>query len=170
MTPEVAKAMADGQLAVIEMETQLSLKVLKAIPEDKKNYRPHPDSRTAIELARHLPVSDMWFLDAVTNGEFGMPDAAAEEAVETIAQAIAIYEEKFPPALAKVRAMSGDDLAKAVPMFGFLNEPAVNYLGFLIRHAVHHRGQLSVYLRPMGAKVPSIYGGSADEPMQMPEG
>jgi uncharacterized damage-inducible protein DinB len=44
--------------------------------------------------------------------------------------------------------------------------PAVTYLGFMNSHSIHHRGQLSVYLRPMGAKVPSIYGGSADEPFQ----
>ena len=51
-------------------------------------------------------------------------------------------------------------------MMGAFNFPAVIYLSFLIRHQVHHRGQLSVYLRPMGAKVPAIYGGSFDEPWQ----
>jgi uncharacterized damage-inducible protein DinB len=45
------------------------------------------------------------------------------------------------------------------------NLPRVTYLQFMQKHMVHHRGQLSAYLRPMGAKVPSIYGGSADEPM-----
>jgi uncharacterized damage-inducible protein DinB len=42
------------------------------------------------------------------------------------------------------------------------------YLQFMLMHLSHHRGQLSTYLRPMGSKVPSIYGGSADEPFQMP--
>jgi len=46
--------------------------------------------------------------------------------------------------------------------------PAAMYLGFELNHTVHHRGQLSAYLRPMGAKVPDIYGGSADEPFQAP--
>jgi len=42
--------------------------------------------------------------------------------------------------------------------------PAVNYLTFVEKHSIHHRGQLATYLRPMGSKVPDIYGGSADEP------
>jgi uncharacterized damage-inducible protein DinB len=46
--------------------------------------------------------------------------------------------------------------------------PAVNYLLFTLTHMVHHRGQLSTYLRPMGGKVPSIYGGSFDEKWQAP--
>jgi uncharacterized damage-inducible protein DinB len=50
-------------------------------------------------------------------------------------------------------------------MFGMFNLPAVMYLQFMLNHSIHHRGQLSAYLRPMGAKVPSIYGGSFDEPM-----
>jgi uncharacterized damage-inducible protein DinB len=48
------------------------------------------------------------------------------------------------------------------------NLPAVMYLQFMLNHSIHHRGQLSSYLRPMGAKVPSIYGGSFDEPMEHP--
>ena len=54
---------------------------------------------------------------------------------------------------------------KPIPLFG-MEMPAVTYLNFLNLHSSHHRGQLSAYLRPMGAKVPAIYGGSADEPMQ----
>jgi uncharacterized damage-inducible protein DinB len=44
----------------------------------------------------------------------------------------------------------------------------VQFLGLVSNHSIHHRGQLSSYLRPMGSKVPKIYGGSADEPFEMP--
>jgi uncharacterized damage-inducible protein DinB len=44
----------------------------------------------------------------------------------------------------------------------------VVYVAFMSNHSIHHRGQLSTYLRPMGSKVPSIYGGSADEPITRP--
>ena len=54
-----------------------------------------------------------------------------------------------------------------MPLFVAMDLPAVAYLNFLNLHSSHHRGQLSTYLRPMGSKVPAIYGGSADEPMQM---
>ena len=56
--------------------------------------------------------------------------------------------------------------AKNIDFFGVFNFPAVMYLTFLNNHMIHHRGQLSTYLRAMGGKVPSIYGGSADEPFQ----
>ena len=168
MSPEQAKTMADFFLSVIEHETQTNKKIIGAVPEDKSDYRPHENSRSALELARHMAVSDVWFADAVANGEFAMPDEAVETAIVTAGDALKIYDEKLPAALERVKALSGEQLAKEISMMGVFNEPAVVYLSFLIRHAVHHRGQLSAYLRPMGAKVPSIYGGSADEPFEMP--
>jgi uncharacterized damage-inducible protein DinB len=59
-------------------------------------------------------------------------------------------------------------LVKQVKFYVF-DYPLLVYVQFMLSHTIHHRGQLSVYLRPMGAKVPSIYGGSADEPMTMAE-
>ena len=107
--------------------------------------------------------SDVWFANAVADGEFPMPDGSAETSITTIADAVKIYDDQLSAALERVKAMSGEQLAANVSMMGAFNEPAVIYLSFLIRHTVHHRGQLSAYLRPMGAKVPSIYGGSADD-------
>ena len=58
--------------------------------------------------------------------------------------------------------MTPDQLMKSIDFRGMFQYPAVAYLEFAIRHTIHHRGQLSMYLRPMGAKVPSIYGESHD--------
>ncbi len=168
MSPEQAKMMSEFFLSVIQHETQTNKKIIAAVPEDKSGYRPHEDSRSALEIARHMGSSDVWFANAVADGEFPMPDGSAETSVTTIADAVKIYDDQLTAALERVKAMSGEQLAANVSMMGAFNEPAVIYLSFLIRHTVHHRGQLSAYLRPMGAKVPSIYGGSADEPFQMP--
>lgn len=170
MTPELAKSMAESSISVIEMETPTTRKVIAAVPEDRSDYRPDEKARTALELARHIPLTDMWFLDAINNGEFAMPDPSVESGVTSVADALKIYDENIGPALEKVKGLSGEQLAKPVDMMGVFNMPAVMYLDFLIRHTVHHRGQLSAYLRPMGSKVPSIYGGSADEPFEMPSG
>jgi uncharacterized damage-inducible protein DinB len=62
--------------------------------------------------------------------------------------------------------MSPAQLTAPIDFLGVLNLPAVFYLGFLSNHSIHHRGQLATYLRPMGAKCPSIYGRSYDEPFQ----
>ena len=168
MSPEEAKGMAAFFTMVIENEMPTSIRVLEAIPEDKSGYRPDDRARTALELARHIVVSDLWFTDAVTSGEFEMPSEEPEKALTSVAQALALYKEKLPAALEKIKALPGEHLAKEMNMLGVFNFPTVVYLSFLIRHSVHHRGQLSTYLRPMGSKVPSIYGGSADEPFQMP--
>jgi len=65
-----------------------------------------------------------------------------------------------------VEAMSAEQLLTPVKFFGMFNLPSVFYLGFLNNHSIHHRGELATYLRPMGSKCPSIYGGSYDEPFQ----
>lgn len=168
MSPEEAKGMAAFFTMVIENEMPTNIKVFEAIPEDKSGYRPDDKARSALELARHMAVSDLWFTDAVINGEFEMPSDEPEKALTSVARAIALYKEKLPVALEKIKGLPGEQLAKEMNMFGVFNFPTVVYLSFLIRHSVHHRGQLSTYLRPMGSKVPSIYGGSADEPFQMP--
>lgn len=68
-------------------------------------------------------------------------------------------------AIASLKGLSAEHLAAPVQFF-HMTMPAVVYLNFMLLHSAHHRGQLSAYLRPMGAKVPSIYGGSADEPFE----
>jgi len=63
-----------------------------------------------------------------------------------------------------VRAMSAEQLATVIDLFGMVQAPGVNFLAMTIKHSVHHRGQLSTYLRAMGGTVPGIYGPSADTP------
>ena len=73
------------------------------------------------------------------------------------------YDQNFAERLPRLEVLSGEHLIKPVNYIGLRNDPAVAYLSFGIRHSVHHRGQLSAYLRPMGARVPAIYVESADE-------
>jgi len=84
------------------------------------------------------------------------------------ADVAAWYENNVPPLVDRLSDLSDEQLLREVPFFGLMSWPAVGYLLLAIVHGVHHRGQLSAYLRPMGGKVPSIYGGSADEPLQPP--
>ena len=76
---------------------------------------------------------------------------------------MAYYDAEIPKAIEAVKKLTPEQLAKPVQFFAWTN-PNVAYAQFLLKHTIHHRGQLSAYLRPMGAKVPAIYGGSADEP------
>lgn len=167
MTPEQATFLANVYLPSIKQETQTSRKVIAAVPKDKGDYKPHPNSRSALELAWHIAATDIWFLDGLAQRSFEMSGGEMPVEIKTSADVVAWYDKQLPLSLKKVESLSGEQLAKPISFFDIYNHPAVVYLQFLIVHSVHHRGQLAAYLRPMGAKVPSIYGGSFDEPFEM---
>ena len=85
---------------------------------------------------------------------------------KTVAELVDWYDQNFKRAAARVSALTPEQLATPIDFMGVFNLPAVSYLGFLNNHSIHHRGALATYLRPMGSKCPSIYGGSYDEPWQ----
>ena len=168
MTPDHATFLANTFVALMERELPATLKVLRAVPETGRDYRPDDKSRTAWELATHLATADVWFLDSILGGAF-IFDKAASDALEasfsTIADVVAYYAREYPARLARVRTASGEDLARPIDFFGVFEQPAAELLGFANNHGIHHRGQLAAYLRACGSAVPAIYGGSADEPM-----
>ena len=167
MNAEQAKFTLELFAPGLEHESQTTRKVIAAIPQAKCSYKPDPSSRTALELAQHIATVDVWFLNGIANGNF--PSEESKPAgLETIAGILAFYDREFPKGLAKVKAISPEKLAQPINFMGMFDLPGVAYLGFTSNHMIHHRGQLAAYLRPMGSKVPSIYGGSFDEPMQMP--
>jgi uncharacterized damage-inducible protein DinB len=91
--------------------------------------------------------------------------ASPENKPQTVAEIVAWYDENMKRGIARVYALTAEQLMTTVDFLGAFNFPAVFYLGFLNNHSIHHRGELATYLRPMGSKVPSIYGGSYDEPL-----
>jgi uncharacterized damage-inducible protein DinB len=133
------------------------------VPDSNRDFRLDPKSRTAGELAWHLASSDVQMLDEIADHKFEMAPRFKQEPRD-IADLVNWYETNFMRAANRVRAMTPEQLATPVDFMGVFKMPAVFYLGFVNNHGVHHRGQLAAFLRPMGSKVPSIYGGSADEP------
>lgn len=166
MTPEFALGYRAMMLDGVLREAEITKKVIGAVPDAKADYRPDPNARTAKELMWHLANSDVQFLDGIADLKFNMetPDHKPQTAEETSAW----YDERIKAGVAKVQALTAEQLLTPVNFFGVFNLPAVLYLGFLNNHSIHHRGELTTYLRPMGSKVPSIYGGSYDEPFQPP--
>jgi uncharacterized damage-inducible protein DinB len=161
MTADQGKAVAEALGQQIQQEWMTTVKVLEAIPEDKKNWAPAPDSRSAWDLAVHICRSDVWFLNGVLTHDFspGPQDAPAP----TVKGLVQWYKGEMPKLLERVLALDGAGLAAVVDFYG-MKMPNAHYLVWQVAHNAHHRGQLSTYLRPMGSKVPSIYGASADEP------
>jgi uncharacterized damage-inducible protein DinB len=165
-TPEFVLAYRQMMLEAFTNEVQTTKKVLAAIPDAKRDYRPDPNARTAWELAWHLAECDVDFLDGIADFKFSMEPVEKKDKPSTVAELIAWYEQNITRALNRVRSLNAQQLLTPVNFFGVFNLPVAFYLGFLNNHSVHHRGALATYLRPMGSKVPSIYGGSYDEPFQ----
>jgi uncharacterized damage-inducible protein DinB len=157
------KTVADFLVADFENEMQTTLRVIEAVPNDHLDYRPDSKSKTTLGLVRHITLEDEWLLNCIADGQFTPPpDSSDACCIATPADAVARYKEKVPAALDRVRAMSGEKLANVIDLFGMMQAPGVNFLAMATKHSIHHRGQLSTYLRPMGGKVPGIYGPSAD--------
>jgi uncharacterized damage-inducible protein DinB len=167
MSPAEAKAMADMMIQTLEREYATTRRVVAAIPENQLNFKLGEKGRTTLELAWHLISSEAWFADSIAAGDFNRAEPACPEKM-TVAELVATYEKEVPAKTAKLKQLSGEQLAKAIPFFGMPPMPNAVYLGFWNSHSIHHRGQLSTYLRAMNAHVPTIYGGSADEPFEMP--
>ncbi len=157
------KTVADFLIADFENEMQITMRVIEAVPDTHLDYRPDEKAKTGLGLVRHLTLEDEWLLNCIANGEFTPPpDDSDACGIMSPADAVARYKEKVPAALNRLRAMSGEQLAGIIDLLGIIQAPAVNFLAMTIKHSVHHRGQLSAYLRAMGGKVPGIYGPSAD--------
>jgi uncharacterized damage-inducible protein DinB len=162
MNAELAKAIADYTLNDNDSERDTNKRVIAAIPAGQESYSPDAKSMPALKLAWHIASAEWFFLNGVCTGQFAAGGGEMPESVKTAQDVLTWYDENVPPVLAKAKALTGDDLAKVVDFFGMMQAPAVVYLTLMVKHGVHHRGQLSAYLRPMGAKVPGIYGPSAD--------
>jgi uncharacterized damage-inducible protein DinB len=151
-------------LPQIRNEHKTTRRVIEAIPVDNSGWKPDPTSKSALELAWHIASSECFFLNAMALGKFERTgDGSKPASIKTPADLLKWYDENHAKALSQLAQLNGDSLAAPLDFFGFFTFPAVSYAGFQCSHSIHHRGQLSSYLRPMGGKVPSIYGPSADE-------
>jgi len=163
MNSQDAKTVADFLIAEFQSEMQTTLRVIAAVPNDHLDYRPDAKAKSGLGLVRHIALEDAWLLNCIANGAFTPPpDDSDACGIMSPADAIARYKETVPAALGRVRAMSGEKLTSVIDLLGMVQAPGVNFLAMAIKHSVHHRGQLSAYLRAMGGKVPGIYGPSAD--------
>ena len=167
-TPEFAMGYSAMMLDGLARETETTKKVLAAVPDGKKDYRPDPNARTAWELAWHLANTDVQFMDGIADLKFNMAARSEMEKPKTVEELVDWYDKNMKRGAVRVRALSGAQLMTPVDFLGVYNLPAAFYLGFLNNHSIHHRGELATYLRPMGSKVPAIYGGSFDEPFNPP--
>ncbi|MBI3491777.1 MAG: DinB family protein [Acidobacteria bacterium] len=163
LTADQAKVLLNASsLPSLNAEHPVTKRVIAAIPPDKIDYRPDDIVKSAIDLAWHIVTAENRFLDAVISGAFDLTPLPRPDSVRTPDDVNRWYSERFAKNIDRVTQLSGDQLVKIVDFRGLFQLPAVRYAQIGLNHSIHHRGQLSMYLRPMGAKVPSIYGESYD--------
>ena len=167
MTPEQATFLLNEiYLPQIRNEHKTTRRVIEAIPADKCGWCPDPKSKSALDLAWHIASSECFFLNGISAGKYERPsdgDGSRPASIKTPADVLSWYDENHTKAVSQLSQVQGDNLSRPLDFFGMFSFPAVAYAGLMNSHSIHHRGQLSSYLRPMGGKVPSIYGPSADE-------
>jgi uncharacterized damage-inducible protein DinB len=162
LTPDMAKGALHMALAAIKKEHGTTSSVIAAIPANGGDYRPEPAARTALEIAWHIVASEHRFFSAVAKGIFDFTANPKPDSLKTGADIAKYYDELLPKDHAALTELNGEHLVKKMDFRGMVEMPAVAFLDLGLRHSIHHRGQLSVYLRPAGGKVPAIYGESYD--------
>jgi uncharacterized damage-inducible protein DinB len=140
-------------------EARTTSKVLSRIP-DGSDYRPDPKSRTAREIAWQIVAEEKMIIAAL---ETGALEWAPGPLPETMTELCRAYDEQSAAIVRRLHALPADRWAGTLDFFGHQRSASSMAWSFLF-DIVHHRGQISTYLRPMGSTVPQIYGPSGDEP------
>jgi len=155
----------DQFIKSVEMEYKTTHKVLKAYPVERADFTPHPKCKSAQALASNF-IFELKGADMAIDGEMDFKKIPKPPA--TFAEVVTAYEQAHAAFVAHVRRTPDAELNKTVK---FMVAPKkmgdlrrMDVLWFLLHDSIHHRGQFSIYLRMVDAKVPSIYGPTADEP------
>ncbi len=148
-----------------EKEAPATRAVLSRIPEGS-DYRPDPKSRTAREIAWLIVREAIVLADGLERGTLEWTEVPAPP---TMREVLEQYNRTQDPVTKRLAALAISQWERKVP-FMYEGQEVMSDTGYatgwsFLFDTIHHRGQLSTYLRAMGAKVPQIYGPSADEPM-----
>jgi len=161
MQPEHAVVLMETSLLPLFDEHGITRGIIEAIPGDQKDYRPHPVARTAFELARHIAATEKRLIDGAVSGEISR-GVVLPEGIDSPKDLATWYTESSHVSFGRLERLSGEELVKLVSFRG--GKPhAILCFQVALNHSIHHRGQLSTYLRAMGARVPSIYGESFED-------
>ncbi len=140
-------------------ESRTTGKVLSRIPEGS-DYRPDPKSRTASEIAWQIVGEEKMIIEALETGAGVWAPAPAPATMKEVCE---VYDSQSADIVKRLQALPRERWEGTLEFFGRQRPASPMAWGFLF-DIVHHRGQITTYLRPMGSTVPQIYGPSADEP------
>jgi len=162
--------MIDAILSEFEEEMKSTRKLLERVPEDKRDFKPHEKSMPLWQLAGHVAENPKWTMDILNHDEYVMkPEEAVIFEADSRAHMLAEFDRYVAEAKACMAGTDDENLLRVWKLIGpdgktYLDMPKIVTLrAFVISHNIHHRGQLTVYLRMLDVPLPSIYGPTADE-------
>lgn len=166
-------SIAQSFLHEFEHESKTTRRFLEALPDDKLDWKPHAKSLSAGQLAFHIAASQKGIIEMTKASEVPAPDfskpfpqpASKKEILTALDDSIAAVKKILPTISDGEMGQTWKMVKDGVPVFEIPRSAAVRTI--LLNHIYHHRGQFGVYLRLVGAKVPSAYGPSGDEAPQM---
>lgn len=161
-------AISDSLLPEYDHEVATTRKVLERVPDDRLAWKPHDKSMSLGQLATHLATMLSWGAMTVNQSEVDLSGPYTPPDLRTRADLLASFDREATATRAAIAAKTDPEL---MAMWSLKRDgktifamPKVAVLrSFVINHMIHHRGQMSVYLRLNDVPVPSIYGPSADE-------
>lgn len=164
-------------LQEFEQETESTRKLLQAVPEKDLSYKPSPVSWTMGELAQHIATIYYWYVGTLTQDVYDMAADNLERGEPgDIKATLELFESNVEKARAALKSITEESLGQNWTMkigektvMGPLPRGMVAR-GFLFNHIYHHRGEMIVYLRATGNKVPGMYGPTHEESVAMREG
>lgn len=160
----------DVLLPEFDREMSTTRALLERVPADRADWRPHPKSRPLGQLAMHLTQIPRLATRAMRETEVDAGSGGPPPRLESTAGLLAAFDESVSAMRRAIESVSDDDLRarftfKAGGKEIFSVPRTAMLRTFLLNHMIHHRGQLTVYLRLNDVPLPSIYGPTADEPL-----
>jgi uncharacterized damage-inducible protein DinB len=159
-------------LAELDREVERSRRALEEMPEGKYDWKPHEKSMILGYLANMVATIPMWITMQINQDELDVAPAPGESKMEqkrmdTSAELIAALDKSAAGARSALEKTTDDHLMTNWRLLArgnvVMEVPRYEMIQDTINHWAHHRGQMTVYLRLLGAKVPAIYGPSADD-------
>jgi len=162
-------AIVDALMPEFDHEMASTRKVLDRVPEDRFDWKPHQKSFSLGELATHVANLPTWGTETLLRSEIDIGSSPRTATIASKSTMIATFDRNVADARA---ALAGKTDAELAAMWSLkrngktvFSMPKTTVLrSFVLNHLVHHRAQLTVYLRLLDVPVPSLYGPSADEP------
>jgi uncharacterized damage-inducible protein DinB len=164
--PIAEMTLAEKLLPEFDLEMATTRRLLERVPSDKGEWKPHPKSFSLGHLAQLVSIMPSWLTRMIRDPEIdlGKSSGYSYESTETLLANFDKHVREARETIASAKDPTFDE-AWSLKMHGqiLFTQPRGDAVRGTINHLVHHRGQLTVYLRLLDVPIPSIYGPTADE-------